>query len=148
MIRIGLSPPLRRANPPANNTLGISVIAAFTLALVTCGFFLGVFEVLVVNDPFFARQGDKALAARPADQRQSHLSREIDAPGRKSGTRDKDGDAHPHRFDHHLLREPASGVENLIGGIDTVAVDPACDLIDRIVAANVLGVADGRALLT
>ena len=35
-----------------------------------------------------------------------------------------------------------------IGGIDTVAVDPACDLIDSIVAANVLGVADGRALLT
>ena len=48
----------------------------------TRGFFLDVFEVLVVNDPFFARQGDKALTTRSADQSQSHLSCEIDAPGR------------------------------------------------------------------
>src|SRR5262245_2708634 len=65
MVRIGLSPPpMRRASPPASSTPGIlfgSVIAAFALALVPCGLFLDVIEVLVVDDALFARQHNEAL---------------------------------------------------------------------------------------
>lgn len=47
-------PPIRRANPTAKMTPGVSVIAVFTLAFVTRGFFLDVFEILVVDDALLA----------------------------------------------------------------------------------------------
>src|SRR5262249_11817689 len=98
MVRIGLSPPpIRRAKPPASRTPGISsapigvasVVTALPLALVLCGLFLDVVEVLVVNDALLARERDEAFAARAPDQRQPHLPCEIDAPGRKTRARDE-----------------------------------------------------------
>src|SRR5437879_8793434 len=149
--RIGLSPPpIRRARPPASNTpgvAGISVVTFAALALVTRRFFFDESKVLIVDDALLARQRDEPLSPRAPDQRQSNLARQIDAPRRKARTRNQDRNSHPHRLDHHLGGEPSRGVENLVGGIDAVAVDPARDLVDGIVAADVLGVADPLAFL-
>src|SRR5882724_930021 len=97
--RIGLSPPpIRRAKPPANNTpgvagasldvarasldvAGISFVTLSALALVPRRFLFDEREILVVDDALLARQRDKALAAGAADQGQSDLPRQIDAPG-------------------------------------------------------------------
>src|SRR5690349_6208459 len=129
MVRIGLSPPpMRRARPPASRTprvggivvAGNSVVTTFTLALVLGRFLLDVSEVLVVDDALFAREDDEALAAGAADQRQSDLAREIDAPGGEAGARHQDRNAHANRLDHHLRGEAPRGVEDLVGSIDAV----------------------------
>src|SRR5882757_9876307 len=149
--RIGLSPPpIRRASPPASSTPGVAGISIFTvaaLALVTGGFLFDESEVLVVDDALLARQRDEPFSARAADQRQSDLPRQIDAPGRKARARNQDRNPHPHRLDDHLGSQPSRGVQNLVGGVDAVSKHPARDLVDRVVAANVLGVADGSAFL-
>src|SRR5258708_14944352 len=156
--RIGLSPPpIRRARPPASNTPGVagasldvagnSLVTLSALALVTRGFFFDEGKILIVDDALLARQRDEALAPRAPDQRQSNLPRQVDTPRRKARTRDQNGNPHPHRLDHHLGSQPSSGVKNLVGGIAAVAIDPACDLVDGVVATAVLGITDRRALL-
>src|SRR5258706_16288050 len=156
--RIGLSPPpIRRARPPASSTPGVggasldvagnSVVTLGALALVSRGFFFDESEVLVVDDALLAGQHDEAFAPRAPDQGQSDLPRQIDAPGGKAGARNQDRNSHPHRLDHHFGGQPPGGVENLIGRIDAVAEHPARDLVDGVVAADVFGVADQRALL-
>src|SRR6266404_8444164 len=154
--RIGLSPPpILRAKPPASSTPGISsaplrvasVVTLFALALVPRGFFFDVIEILVVDDALLTRQRDEAFAARAPDQRQPDLPRQLDAPGGEAGARHQDRNAHPHRLDDHLRGQPARGEGNLVGGIEAVAIDPACDLVDRVVAADILGVADRLAFL-
>src|SRR5713226_1056433 len=156
--RIGLSPPpIRRARPPASSTPGVagasldvagnSVVTLAALALVSRGFLFDESKVLIVDDPLLARQRDEPFAPRAPDQRQSDLPRQIDAPRRKARARNQDRNAHPHRFDHHFGGQPPGGVKNLVGGIDAVAVDPARDLVDGVVAADVFGVADRRAFL-
>src|SRR6266404_3296508 len=167
--RIGLSPPpIRRASPPASKTPGVvgasldvvgasldvvgasldvarnSLVTVAALALVAGGFFLDESKVLIVDDAVFARQRDEAFAPRAPDQRQTHLPRQIDAPRREARARHQNRNSHPHRLDHHLGRQPSCGVENLVGGIDAVAVNPAGDLVDGVVAADVFGVADRR----
>src|SRR5215207_3643217 len=147
IVRIGLSPPpIRRARPPASSTPGILIIA-FALALVPCGFFLDVIEVLIEYDPLLSGQRDEAFSPRAPDQRQPDLPRQLDAPGGEARARDQNGNAHPHRLDHHLRGEAAGGVENLVGGIDAVAIDPARDLVDGVMTADILGVAHRRAFL-
>src|SRR5258705_8286769 len=161
--RIGLSPPpIRRARPPASSTPGISgasldvagasfdvalIVTFAAFAFVTRGFLFDERQVLIVNDALLTGQCDESLSPRATDQRQSNLPRQIDAPRRKARTRDQDGNSHPHRLDHHLRRQPSRGVENLVGRIDAVAIDPAGDLVDGVVAADVFGVADRPALL-
>src|SRR3954463_12263257 len=156
IVRIGLSPPpIRRARPPASNTPGISgasldaalVVTVFALALVPCRFFLDIVEVLVEHDALLSGQRDEAFSPRAADQRQADLSRQFDTPCGEARARDENGNSHPHRLDHHLGGEAARGVEDLVGGIDAVAIDPACDLVDGVVAADILGVAHRRAFL-
>src|SRR5258708_1172883 len=157
--RIGLSPPpIRRARPPASNTPGVagasldvagnSLVTLSALALVTRGFFFDEGKILIVDDPLLAGQRDEALAARAPDKRKSNLPRQVDTPRRKARTRDQNGNPHPHRLDHHLGSQPSSRVKNLVGGIDPVAIDPACDLVDGVVATDVLGITDRRALLS
>src|SRR5271155_139360 len=146
--RIGFSPPpILRAWPPAKSTPGILIVTGFALALVPCGFFLDEGEVLVIDDALLAGECDEAFAARAPDQGQPDLSRQIDAPGGEARTRHQDRNPHPHRLDHHLRRQPPGGVEDLVGGIDAVAIDPARDLVHRVMAADVLGVADRLAFL-
>src|SRR6266852_5373724 len=149
--RIGLSPPpIRRARPPASNTPGVaggSVVTFAAFALVTRGLFFDESKVLVVDDALLARQRDEAFSPRAPDQPQSDLPRQIDTPGGKSRPRNQDRNSHPHRLDHHLGGQPSGGVENLVGGIDAVAIDPARDLVDGVVAADVFGVADRPAFL-
>src|SRR5215207_7426078 len=153
MVRIGLSPPpIRRARPPASSTPGIltvpvASVIAFALALVPRRYFLDIIEVLVEHDPLLPRQRDEAFSPRAADQCQPDLPRQLDAPRGEARARDENGNAHPHRLDHHLRGEPARGVEDLVGGIDAVAIDPARDLVDGVVAADILGVAHRRAFL-
>src|SRR5882672_4198193 len=148
IVRIGLSPPpMRRASPPASSTPGILLVTIFALALVPRGFLRDIVEVLVEHDPLLSGQRDETFAARAPDQCQPDLPRQFDAPRRKTGARDENGNSHPHRFDHHLGGEAARGVEDLVGGIDAVAINPACDLVDGVMAADILGVADGRAFL-
>src|SRR6267154_1767640 len=147
--RIGLSPPpIRRARPPASSTPGTdSVVTVFALALVPRRFFFDKGEVLVEHDALLTGQSNEALAPRAPDQRQSDLPRQFDAPCREARTRHQDGNSHPHRLDHHLGSEPPGGIENLVGGIDAVAIDPTRDLVDGVMAADILGVADRRAFL-
>src|SRR5882724_860355 len=160
--RIGLSPPpIRRASPPASKTPGvvgasldvagasldvapISLVTVAALALVAGGLFFDESKVLIVDDAAFARQRDEAFAPRAPDQRQTHLPRQIDAPRREARARQQNRNAHSHRLDHHLGGQPSRGVENLVGGIDAMAVNPARDLVDGVVAADVFGVADRR----
>src|SRR6185437_728455 len=87
-----------------------------------------------------------ALSARAPDQREPHLPRQVDAPGGEARARDENGNPHPHRLDHHLGGETSGGVEDLVGGIDAVAIDPARDLVPGVAPAAVLGAATGRAL--
>src|SRR3954471_6307171 len=146
--RSGLSPPpIRRARPPASTTPGMSVIVAFALAPVSSGFLLDVVEVLVVDDALLAGERNEALAAGAPHQRQADLPRQLDAPRREPGARDEDRDAHAHRLDDHFGGEPSGGVQDLVGGIDAMAIDPARDLVDRVVTSDVLGVADRLAFL-
>src|SRR5437667_666909 len=156
--RIGLSPPpIRRARPPASNTPGVggaslgvagaSAVTLGALALVTGGFLFDESQVLIVDDALLARQHDEPFSPRAPDQRQSDLPGEIDAPGGETGARNQNWNSHPHRLDHHFGGQPSGGVENLVGGIDAMAIDPARDLVDGVVAADVLGVANGRAFL-
>src|SRR5947207_3353079 len=146
--RIGLSPPpIRRARPPASRTPGIfdaplratSVVTRFALALVARGFLLDIVEHLVEHDALLPGQRNEALAAGAADQGQPDLPRQLDAPGGEARARDENGDAHPHRLDHHLGGQPSRRVHDLVAGIDVVAKHPARDLVDRIVTADVLG---------
>src|SRR6202171_4863833 len=141
MRRIGLSPPpIRRASPPASNTAGVfgnSLVTVAALALVTRGFLVDERQVLVVDDALLARQRDEAFSPRAPDQGQPDLPRQVDAPRRKARTRDQNRNSHPHRLDDHLRGQPSRGVENLVGAIDAVAIDPAGDLVDGVVAADV-----------
>src|SRR5258705_6383709 len=131
IVRIGLSPPpIRRARPPASNTPGILVVTFFALALVPRRFFLDIVEVLVEHDALLSGQRDEAFSPRATNQRQPDLSRQFDAPCGEARARDENGNSHPHRLDHRLGGEAAGAVEDLVGGIDAVAIDPACDLVD------------------
>ena len=94
---------------------------AFALAPVTRRLLFDERQVLVVHDALFAGKRNEALAPGAPDQRQSDLSRQIDAPGGEARTRDQDRNAHPHRLDHHFGGQPSGGVEDLVGGIDIVA---------------------------
>src|SRR6266851_1155570 len=150
--RIGLSPPpIRRARPPASSTPGVrgiaSLVTVAALALVTRGFLFDERQILIVDDALLARQRDESLSPRAPDQGQPDLPRQVDAPRRKARTRDQNGNSHPHRLDDHLRGQSSRGVENLVGGIDTVAIDPARDLVDGVVAADIFGVAHRRAFL-
>src|SRR4051812_49161576 len=150
MLRIGLSPPpIRRASPPASRTPGVAGISVIPLALahMASGFLCDIIEILVVNDALLAGQRNEPFSPCPSDQRQADLPREVDAPRRKSRTRDQDRNPHPDGLDHHLGGEPSGGVEDLVGGIHVVPEHPARDLVDGVVAADVFGVADRRALL-
>src|SRR6185295_1267098 len=105
MVRIGLSPPpMRRASPPASNTPGVAGTSVIPLALarVARGFLGDIVEILVVDDALLPRQRDKAFSARAADQRQSDLTREVDAPRGETRARHQNRDSNPHRLDHHL----------------------------------------------
>src|ERR1700722_7101853 len=149
--RIGLSPPpMRRARPPASNTPGVggtSVFTAFALSLMPCGFLFDVFQVLVVDDALLTRQRDESLAARASDQCQSNLPRKINAPSGETRARNEDRNAHPYRLDDHLRGEPSRGVKDLVSRIDVVVINPACNLVDGIMATNIFRVADGRTFL-
>src|SRR5258708_7550846 len=149
--RIGLSPPpIRRARPPASSTAGVagnSLVTLSALALVTRGFFFDEGKILIVDDTLLARQRDEALAPRAPHQRQSHLPRQVDTPRRTARTRHHNRNPHPHRLDHHLGSQPSSRVKNLVGGIDAVAIDPACALVGGLVATDAPRAADRPALL-
>src|SRR6266700_5375551 len=103
-------------------------------------------EVLVEHDAAFACERDKALAARAADQCEIGLAGKLHAPGGEARARDQDRDAHAHGLDHHLGREPPGGVEELVVGAHAMLEHPARDLIDRVMAADVLHV-DQRPIL-
>ena len=139
-------PPMRRASPPARTRPNVSIVMHRRLAPVLAALVLDVSEVLVEHDAVFARERDEALAARAADQRQARLARKLDAPGGEARARDEDRDAHAHGLDHHLGGEAAGGVEDLVVRGDAVLEHPAGDLVDRVVAADVLHV-DQRAVL-
>src|SRR5436190_16348612 len=117
--RIGLSPPpIRRASPPASRTPGIfaaplratSVVTRFALALVARGFLLDIVEVLVEHDALLPGQRNEAFSARAPHQRKPDLPRQLDTPGGEARARDQNGDAHPHRLDHHLGGQPSRRV--------------------------------------
>src|SRR5215204_999703 len=88
---------------PAVGTRGraLSLLPVRALAAVLGGLGLDVGQVLVEYDALLARERDKALSARAADQGEARLAGEIHPPGREAGARDKDRNAHPDRLDDH-----------------------------------------------
>src|ERR1700742_1570122 len=139
-------PPMRRASPPARTRPNVSIVMHRRLAPVLAALLLDVGKVLVEHDAVLAGERDKALAARAADQRQPGLARKLDPPGGEAGARDQDRNAHAHRLDHHLGSEAPGRVEDLVVCGDAVLEHPAGDLVDRVVAPDVLHV-DQRAIL-
>ena len=107
---------------------------------------LDIGQVLVEDDALLARERDEALAAGAADERQPGLAGELDAPGGEARARDQDRDAHAHGLDHHLGGQAAGGVEDLVAAALALAEHPAGDLVDGVVAADVLHV-DERPVL-
>src|SRR6266849_843365 len=143
-------PPMRRASSPAStrpSVGGLSVVMHRRLAPVLAALLLDEAQVLVEHDAFLARERDEALAASAADQREIGLARELDAPGGEARARDQDRDAHAHALDHHLRGEAPGGVENLVFGANMVLEHVARDLVDGVVAADVLHVDERRVLL-
>src|ERR1700751_43170 len=75
-------PPMRRARPPARRTPTVgSLIVRCAFAAMLHRLFLDIGEVLVEDDALGPGESDEALAARPADQGEPGLARELDAPG-------------------------------------------------------------------
>src|SRR5436305_13613970 len=104
----GLSPPpMRRASPPARMMpqTGHSLIRAGALAAMARIFFLDARQVFVKDNALRTGDDSEPFAAHAADQRQTGLVRELNAPRGEAGARDEHGNAHPHRLDHHLRGE-------------------------------------------
>ena len=83
--------------------------------------------------------------ARP-DKGEIGLARQLDAPGREPRARHQDWDSHPHGLDHHLRSEPPGGVEDLVVRGEAMLEHVARDLVDGVVAADILHV-DQRPVL-
>src|SRR5262245_20683436 len=140
-------PPMRRASPPASTRpSGRSVVMHRSLAPVLRALLLDIGEVLVEHDALLAGERDEALAAGAADQREVGLARELDAPGGEARARHQDRNAHAHGLDYHLRREAPGGVENLVACGHVMLEHEARDLVDGVVAADVLHV-DQRLVL-
>src|SRR5262249_30707827 len=120
--------------------LAASLVMGRRLATVPGAFFLDRPWIPVEYNAVFAGERDEALAAGAPDQGQPGPAREIDAPGGEARARDEDRNAHAYRLDHHLGGEAPGGVEDLVVGPHLVAEHPAGDLVDRVVAADVLHV--------
>ena len=101
----------------------------------------------VEDDPLEPGQRHEALAACAADQGEAGLARQLHAPGREARARDEHRDTHLHGLDDHLGGEPAGGVENLVVRRDAVEEHIAGDLVDGVVAADVLDVEQRPVLL-
>src|SRR3546814_15958279 len=97
-------------------------------------------RVGVEAQPPLPRQCDEALTLGAADQRQVRGARQLDTPGGEAGAADQDRYPHLYRLDDHFGGQPPGRVEEFAGGRDAVQVHVACDLVDRIVAADVLHV--------
>src|SRR5260370_10711567 len=95
-------------------------------------------RILGEYDAVLPGKRDEALAAGATDQGEARAAGEIDAPGGKSRARYQERNAHADRLDHHLGSQPSGGVENLVVAARPVAEHPARDLVDRVVAADVL----------
>src|SRR5260370_17181182 len=108
------------------------------LATVPRALFLDGARILVEYDAVLPGKRDEALAAGATDQGEARAVGEIDAPGGKSRARYQDRNAHADRLDHHLGSQPSGGVENLVVAAHLIAEHPARDLVDRVVAAEVL----------
>src|ERR1700736_2798429 len=133
-------PPMRRASPPARTRPKVSIVMRRALAPVLAALVFDVGEVLIEHDAVFSGERDEALAARAADQRQPRLARELDTPGGEARTRNQDRNTHADGLDHHFGCEPAGGVEDLVVRAHAVLEHPAGDLVDRVMAPNVLHV--------
>src|SRR5215467_16300872 len=124
----------------ANVALTTSIIVHRRLAPVLGALLLDVAQILVEHDAAFAGERDEALAAGAADEREVGLAREFHAPGGEARARNEDRDAHAHGLEHHLRGEPAGRVEDLVVGGNAVLEHVARDLVDGVVAADVLHV--------
>src|SRR5262245_49718336 len=124
-----------------------SIIMHRRLAPVLRALLLDVGEILVEHDAVLAGERDEALAAGAADEREVSLARELDAPGGEARARDQDRNAHAHGLDHHLRGQAAGGVEDLVVGGHLVLEHEARDLVDGVVAADVLHVEERLVLV-
>src|SRR5262245_19197055 len=140
-------PPMRRAWPPARTSpkVGVSVVMHRGLAPMFRAFLLDQPEVLVEHDAVLPREGDEALPAGAPDQGEAGLARELHPPGREARPRHQDGNAHAHGLDDHLGGQPSGGIEDLVVGLHLVLEHPSGDLVDRIMATDVLHI-DERAV--
>src|SRR5580658_961180 len=110
------------------------------LAPVLRALFLHVGEVLIEDDAVLASERDETLTPGAADQRQMSLTRQLHTPSGETRARDQDGNAHAYGLDHHLGGQSAGCVEDLVGCTYAMLEHPAGNLVDRIMAADVLHV--------
>jgi hypothetical protein len=109
-------------------------------------FFFDVAEVLVEYDTIVAGQHHETLAAGASDQSQVGLAGKLDAPCGEARAGYEDWDSHAHGLDDHLARQAPGRIKDLVRGLDAMPEHPARDLVDRIVAADVLQI-DQRPIL-
>src|SRR5262245_41447020 len=136
-------PPMRRASPPARTRPSVGgklVVMHGGLASMLGAFLFDEGQILIEHDAIFAGQRNETFAARAPNQRQICLAREFDAPSGETRSRNENRNTHAYCFDHHFRREPAGGVEDLVCSRHLLLEHPASDLVDRIVATDILHV--------
>src|SRR5262249_3856791 len=167
-MRVLSPPPIRRASPPAATPASeheperqwrgrhdtparrlrtASIIVHRGLAPVLGALLLDEFEILIEHNALFAGERDETLAARAAHEREVRLARQFDAPGGEARARDQDRDAHSHGLNYHFGSQSAGGVENLVVGGDAVLEHPSGDLVDGVMAPDVLHVHERPVLM-
>src|SRR5215469_13545161 len=114
MSRIDLSPPpMRRARPPARMTPTVSRSKVIVRCLLQPTRRGGAFDVIEDN-ALGARQRNESAPARPRNHCERRLARKLNAPARRTRSRNQNGYAHADCLDDHFRSKTAGRVEHLI----------------------------------
>ena len=103
-------------------------------------------EVGVPDQAFLAGEADEPFTPHSPDQGQADLAGDLHPPGGETGPRGEGGDAHQRGLDDHFGGQAPGGVEDFVGGGLPLHPHPAGDLVDGVVAADILHI-DQRAIL-
>ena len=117
------TPPMRRPCPPASTSPQIS---AFTMAC------------RLRSEPLRPVKSRKCLPDRAADHRQADSASDLAPHLRQARAGHQERYPHLRGLDHHLRREPARRVEDLVAAVDAIEPHVPRDRVDRVVASDVL----------
>src|SRR5437588_10277726 len=145
------TPPIRRPWPPANT---MPVISARAMDVSAEGPPRGANctpsggsaaatpqawgSIMLRQKPFAAGEHEIALIRRATDHRHADFLRDLVSHLRETRARHEKRDAHLRRLDHHLGREAARRVENLVAAVDAIEPHATGDRVDRVVTTDIL----------